>query len=65
MADTIGLPQVGEIIELSAMGKPDGITVRFEVISMDPQTGLMEARACDANADGEFTHIRMKLTRLQ
>ena len=61
MADTTGLPEVGEIVELAETGKPDGESTRFEVISMDPRTGLMEAKACEANPDGEFTHIRMRL----
>jgi hypothetical protein len=63
MADATRLP-VGEIVELAETGKPDGKSTRFEVISMDPRTGLLEAKACEANADGEFTHIRMRLARL-
>jgi len=62
MAATTGLPEVGEIVELRT---PDCNTMRFEVIAVDPRTGLMEAKACEANADGQFTHIRMKLSRLQ
>jgi len=65
MADVTALPKPGEIIELVPLGKPDAKTVRLEVISMDPRTGLMEAKACEANPDGEFTHIRMVLARLQ
>jgi hypothetical protein len=60
-----GMPKVGEIIELSAMGNPHAQTMRFEIISVDPRTNLIEARACKANADGEYSHIRMKLGRLQ
>ena len=65
MADTTGLPQVGEIVELEAVGKSERGTMRFEVIALDPQSGWIEAKACEANADGQFTHIRMKLSRLQ
>jgi len=65
MADTTGLPEVGEIVELAEIGKPDGKGTRFEVISMDPRTGLMEAKACEANANGRFTHIRMRLARFE
>jgi len=61
MADTTGLPQVGEIVELSAMEIPGGNIMRFEVTAVNSRTGLMEAKACEANADGQFTHIRMKL----
>jgi len=61
----IGLPQVGEIIELVAPRAPGGKAVKFEVISVDPRTRLMEAKACEANPDGQFTHIRMRLERLQ
>lgn len=59
-----GLPKVGDILELSAAA-PDAKNMRFEVISVDPRTGLMEARACEPNADGEHTLIRMSLRRLQ
>jgi len=65
MAATTGLPEVGEIVELVSMGRPDYTTMRFEVLAVDPRTGLMEAKACEADADGQFTHIRMKLSRLQ
>jgi len=37
MADTIGLPPVGEIVELEAVGKSGRGTMRFEVIAVDPQ----------------------------
>ncbi|HXX18332.1 MAG TPA: hypothetical protein VEJ46_02920 [Candidatus Acidoferrum sp.] len=60
-----GLPKIGEIIELSAMGNSHAWNLKFEVVAVDPRTGLMEARACEANADGEHTLIRMLLRRLQ
>jgi len=63
--ENTGLPEVGEIVEISVLENPSGKTIRFEVISVDPRTGLMEAKACEANADGQFPHIRMKLERLQ
>ena len=58
MADTTGLPQVGEIVELEAVGKSGRGTMRFEVIAVGPQAGWMEAKACEAL-------IRMTLSRLQ
>jgi len=61
----MGLPEVGEIIELAPLHNPRGKIMRFEVISVDPRTLLMEAKACEANPDGEFTHIRMRLERAQ
>lgn len=60
-----GLPEVGQIIELSAMDSPNEKVLRFEVISVDTRTGLMEARACESNSDGEHVRIRMFLWRLQ
>ena len=60
-----GMPKVGEIIELAAMGNPRVRAHRFEVISVDPLTHLIEARACEANANGEHSHVRMRLERLQ
>lgn len=60
-----GLPQVGEVVEISSMEQPHAKAARFEVISVDPRSGLIEARACEANADGEHTHVRMRLQRLQ
>jgi hypothetical protein len=59
------LPRIGEIVELFAVDNPDSQDSRYEIISVDPGTCLIEARACEANADGEHTHIRMRLHRLQ
>ena len=59
------LPKVDEIVELSVIGNPQVEVLKFEVISVDAQTGLMEARACQANADGEHCLIRTLLGRLQ
>ena len=59
-----GMPRVGQIIEFCESGNPRGTGRRFEIISVNPQTRLIEARACEANADGRHSHIRMKLERL-
>ncbi len=59
-----GFPRVGEILELSSLA-PNAKSTRFVVISADAKTGLMEAKACEANADGEHLLIRMRLQRLQ
>lgn len=59
------MPKVGEIIELCALGNPHAKSWKFEVVSVDPWTHLIEARACEPNANGEHSHIRMKLERMQ
>ncbi len=59
-----GLFRVGEILELTAV-EPEAESTRFEVIAVDPRTGLIEARSCEANRDGEHWLIRMRLQRLQ
>jgi hypothetical protein len=59
-----GLPRIGEILELSLM-ELQAMTMRFEVIAVDPCTGVMEAKACEPNSNGEHWYIRMRLQRLQ
>ena len=59
-----GLPRIGEIVELSSTENPQAKTAKFEIISFDPTTGLIEARACEPNPDGEHTFLRMLLQRI-
>jgi hypothetical protein len=45
--------------------EPQAKVTRFEVIAVDPRSGLMEAKVCEVNAEGRYRPIRMSLQRLQ